>query len=281
MPCSITAPIVETLGFHQHAPHELIVCNSDSGFLELDGHKFEYKTGRTFLIPGGVRHRVAGKPQAEAVTQFICFDDALADSLGILSLPQYLSNKYLRYSVCSREHAPSYRENVLLGRKLQSELDKPSHFSSILCKSILTQLLVNHCRLARIPTLVKTNSKTFQIEKICELIIRDPAQPVTVEQMAKLAGMSRSYFAQKFKEVTGKSLIEYVTMIRLQKSCQMLTHTTESATYIAYSCGFGNLGHFYNVFKKHHGMTPVDYRQWSLSQRAESSDLSRQQNELV
>lgn len=115
--------------------------------------------------------------------------------------------------------------------------------------------------------LVKKNNKTFEIERCCEMILNNPSQPITLENMAKKAGMSRSSFSQQFKSVTGKSLIEYTNIIRLQKACQLLTDTHESATCIAFSCGFGNLGHFYNIFKKQYNMTPVDYRHWALKRR--------------
>lgn len=267
MHCSITADIDEALPFHEHPPHELIVCGSETGTLELNGQKLDYRPGRTFLIPAGVSHRIIASPEAKARTQFICFDDPFASSLGVLTLSNYLSTNYLSHSISSRFSASRFKENILLGRRLQKELDEPSLFSDVMSRSILAQLLINHCRQARIPTLIKTNSKSFQIERCCEMIVQDPAQTITLEHMAKLAGMSRSHFAQQFKATTGKSLIEFTNLVRLQKACQMLTHTTESATHVAYSCGFGNLGHFYSVFKKQYEMTPVDYRRWAIEQQ--------------
>ena len=268
---SVVADVKGALPFHQHKPHELIICAGDNGLLDVAGIQYDYRVGRTFLIPSNVAHRVIGLQESAASTQFVCFDDAFAASLGLLPLSNYLSANYLRHSVASHYHGPSYRENLRLGRKLQQELDNPSKFSNALCKSLLTQILVNHCRLTRIPELVVSNSKHFRIEKCCDYILQDPSQVITLESMAEMAGMSRSYFSQQFKKVTGKSLVEYITLVRLQKACQMLRHGDEPATSVAFACGFGNLGHFYSVFKKQYRMTPLDYRQWAAEQRGKNA----------
>ena len=264
---SVVADVKEALPFHQHKPHELIICAGNNGLLEVAGVKYDYRVGRTFLIPSNVSHRVIGFQEQSASTQFICFDDAFAASLGLLPLSSYLTTGCLRHSVASHYHGPSFRENLRLGRKLQQELDNPTKFSHVLCKSLLTQVLVNHCRLTRIPDLVVSNSKHFRIEKCCDYILQDPARVITLENMAEMAGMSRSYFSQQFKKVTGKSLIEYITLVRLQTACQLLRHGNDPATSIAFACGFGNLGHFYSVFKKQYQMTPLDYRQWATQQQ--------------
>ncbi len=267
MHCSITADIEERLPFHEHPPHELIVCGSDTGQLEINGKISDYRVGRTFLIPSGISHRIIGSPEDAARTQFICFDDGFASSLGILSLKNYLDGKYLNHSISSRFNQQRFRENATFARRLQNEIDSPSLFGDVMARSILAQLLINHCRQATIPTLVKTNNKAFEIERCCEAILQDPSQPIALENMAKKAGMSRSSFALQFKSVTGKSLIEYTNLIRLQKACQQLTNTNDSATNIGYDCGFGNLGHFYSSFKKQYDMTPLDYRRWALEQQ--------------
>ena len=266
MHCSIIADIKERQPFHEHPPHELIICGSDKGQLEVNGKLIDYQVGRTLLIPSGVSHRIVASAEDVARTQFICFDDEFASSLGIFSLKNYLEDKFLNHSICSRFSQQRFRENNTLARRLQNEIDSPSLFGNVMARSILAQLLINHCRQAPISTLVKTNSKSFEIERCCEAILIDPSQRITLEKMAKEAGMSRSSFALRFKTNTGKSLIEYGNLIRLQKACQQLSSTDESATSIAYDCGFGNLGHFYSIFKKQYDMTPVDYRRWALEQ---------------
>lgn len=277
MHCSITADIEELQPFHEHPPHELIVCGSDKGQLDVNGKLIDYQVGRTFLIPSGVSHRIIASPEEVARTQFICFDDGFASSLGIFSLNNYLEDKYLKHSISSRFNQQRFRENSTLARRLQNEIDSPSLYGDLMARSILAQLLINHCRQATIPTLVKSNNKSFEIERCCEAILNDPSQPVSLEKMAKEAGMSRSSFAQQFKAVTGKSLIEYCNLIRLQNACQLLTSTNESATSIAYDCGFGNLGHFYSIFKKQYDMTPVDYRRWALEQSSREADTEGNQ----
>jgi AraC-like DNA-binding protein len=267
MYCSVTEKVAEKLPFHDHLSHELIVCKGDSGELEVNGQRYPFKCGRTFLLPSGIKHRVIGLPSSVAHTQFICFDDGLINYLNLLPINTYLSLSYAKYTVaeCANDEA-LYACNEQLASRFQSEVDKPSLYSKQMSNCILAQLLINHCRHTKIPGLIKNNNKRFAIEQCCEAILSDPAKPITLGSVAKQHYMSRSHFAAQFKRVTGKSLIEYTNRVRIEKACQQLVTTNETVTHIAYECGFANLGNFYKTFKKQFQMTPAEYRRWSGSQ---------------
>lgn len=142
---SITANIKEIQPVHEHLPHELIVCDSNTGQLEVNGKCIDYQIGRTFLIPSGVSHRIVASPKNIAQTQFICFDDSFASSLGIFSLKNYLSINYLNHSIISRFNQKCFLENSSLAKRLQKEVDSPFLFGDVMVRNILSQLLVNHC----------------------------------------------------------------------------------------------------------------------------------------
>ena len=72
--------------------------------------------------------------------------------------------------------------------------------------------------------------------------------------------MSRSYLTRSFRNVTGFSVVEYMTYIRIQKAQQLLRESDRSITEIADLCGFGNITYFEKVFKTTTGHTPVQYR---------------------
>jgi len=57
--------------------------------------------------------------------------------------------------------------------------------------------------------------------------------PWTVESLAAAAGMSRSAFAARFKELLGQTLLEYVTEWRMQKSMQLLQQRDKKLIHVA------------------------------------------------
>ena len=83
---------------------------------------------------------------------------------------------------------------------------------------------------------------------------------VTLDEVAKQFYMSKSYLTRVFRNITGFSVIEYITYIRVRKAQQLLIDSDTSITDIADICGFGNVTYFEKVFKQMTGQTPGQYR---------------------
>jgi AraC-like DNA-binding protein len=86
-----------------------------------------------------------------------------------------------------------------------------------------------------------------------------PAQSWTVQDLAKLAGMSRSSFAQRFKGTVGTSPIDYLTRWRMLLAGDRLTNTDEPISAIAFSLGYESESAFSTAFKRVMGRSPRRY----------------------
>jgi AraC-like DNA-binding protein len=78
--------------------------------------------------------------------------------------------------------------------------------------------------------------------------------------MAKAAGMSSKYFCYFFKEMTGKTPVEYLNGFRVEKASRKLLYSDLSVTEIAYLCGFNDLSYFIKTFKRQKGVSPAKFR---------------------
>jgi AraC-like DNA-binding protein len=83
--------------------------------------------------------------------------------------------------------------------------------------------------------------------------------PWTVESMAEAAGMSRSAFAARFKELLGQTPLEYVTEWRMQKAMQLLQQRDKKLVDIARSVGYESDAAFSKAFKRVVGASPGEY----------------------
>lgn len=266
MLCSIRAEINEAMPFHAHPPHELIVCLDDNGALQSEGDRFLFSAGRTFLLPSGLSHAVIGRKDGPANTQFICFDSDFLNGLGVFPLTSFFTGKYTHRLVACAPDTESCANNLRVAKLLQQELDTQSIYGETLAKALLTELLISHLRHLQINLILMQNSKRFAIERCCRTILDNLSAPHCLTALAREVGMSRSAFSMQFKQHTGMSLVEFVNVHRVRRAQWELQWSHNSVTEIAFSLGFGNLGHFYSVFKKQVGMTPSDYRLWILSQ---------------
>lgn len=98
------------------------------------------------------------------------------------------------------------------------------------------------------------------IKSVLEYTELHYASPITLDDLAKVAGMNPKYFCRFFKSITHQTPIEYVNMYRIEKAAQMLHSTRLPITDICMECGFNDSSNFIKVFRKYKGMTPKQYR---------------------
>ena len=82
---------------------------------------------------------------------------------------------------------------------------------------------------------------------------------VTVDQLAAYVGMGRTSMYNKIKGLTGKSPVELIQDFRLEKATYYLKSGQYSVSETCYKVGFSDPGYFSRSFKKHFGISPLDY----------------------
>ncbi len=79
-------------------------------------------------------------------------------------------------------------------------------------------------------------------------------------KMLELSFCSKNHLCRVFKNSLGVKPTEYINDKRLEYAVYLLAQTTEDITEICESCGFGNLSHFYHLFKQKYNCSPAKYR---------------------
>lgn len=72
-------------------------------------------------------------------------------------------------------------------------------------------------------------------------------------------GFSHQYVLRVFKKTTGKTLVNYMNEIKLNRACDLLLYHDLSTLEISNRLGFSSLSHFNHLFKKHYGISPKQY----------------------
>lgn len=78
--------------------------------------------------------------------------------------------------------------------------------------------------------------------------------------LAEKSEISEVYFRKLFKECYGISPGQYLLRIKIDKAKQLLRTEQLTVTQISAECGYSNVYHFCEIFKKKTGMTPTEYR---------------------
>lgn len=83
---------------------------------------------------------------------------------------------------------------------------------------------------------------------------------LSVDDVARLMGMSRSVYFKKIKALTGIGPNDYFKSLRLQRAAELLDAGELSITEISYSIGIADSHYFSKCFKQKFGVTPTEYR---------------------
>jgi transcriptional regulator GlxA family with amidase domain len=83
---------------------------------------------------------------------------------------------------------------------------------------------------------------------------------VSIGSLAERVGMGPRNFIRRFKAATGRVPGAYIQTLRMSAAREMLEHGTSSIQAVSSKIGYGDIGFFRNLFKRHTGMTPGEYR---------------------
>lgn len=105
------------------------------------------------------------------------------------------------------------------------------------------------------------NLSEFYVREAVVYIEHNYAKNITVEELARMCKLDRSYFGKIFKKVLGQSPQEFLIHYRMAKAADALIVGNESVGDIGVSVGYPNILHFSRAFKGVYGMSPREYRQ--------------------
>ncbi len=92
-----------------------------------------------------------------------------------------------------------------------------------------------------------------------------PARHWTLEELARIAGVSRTVFAQRFKALVGGTAMDYLARWRMLMAADRLRNGSENVAAIAYSLGYESESSFSTAFKRIMSRSPTQYRRQSLA----------------
>jgi AraC-like DNA-binding protein len=85
-------------------------------------------------------------------------------------------------------------------------------------------------------------------------------EPLTVDDLARAARLSKAHFSREFRRAFGDSPHAYLLTRRLERAAALLVTTDYSVAEICLAVGLRGVGSFTTSFKRTYGVTPTAYR---------------------
>lgn len=86
------------------------------------------------------------------------------------------------------------------------------------------------------------------------------AEAIYLDDLARVAAMSKNSLLRNFKKVMLCSPMTYLLRLRLARACQMLLNSTDRVNEVAAACGFADVTYFSRVFRENLGVSPQKFR---------------------
>lgn len=251
---------------HTHDFTELVVVYEGSGTNCVDGFEYPIAAGDVFVIHAGREHAYKNSKHLHLCN--VLFDSKLLDIKGIdmSHLPGFhalflLEPNLRKNNFNTRLHLQS---NELLKARgiieeLEQELDEKTPGFRLISQSLLLFLIG---KLSRWYNHVSTedSAKLLLIATSIAHMEQFLYEPLSSADLAKIANMSERNFYRTFQQATGVSPHQYLLNLRISHAAELLKHSSDSITEIAFECGFQDSSYMTKQFKKHTGTTPSMYR---------------------
>lgn len=250
---------------HWHSEFELNYIVRGAGEFICDSEKFLCKEGDILVLPPNMLHSAYPCPQNDLIFQALVFHPVMLgtninDRCTAECIRPLINGTVRIHTVFTsqEEYYPDLKSSI--SRIFSCVTDQIPH-ADLLLKSELMHLF----------WLLETNPKCHSRQKSglndCELIrpaleymVKNYKETVSVEQLADISHLSKSYFMNCFKKAAGISAMEYLSQLRISAACEALSFSGHKVSDIAFRCGYDNLSNFNRQFKKIAGCSPREYR---------------------
>jgi AraC-like DNA-binding protein len=277
-PWGLDLPQFRGAGFH--------AITSGTAWLRVgDGEPLQLMPGDVFMLPAGARHRVSSEPDGPCVS----FDTATKQrlmtpdgdlALGTSGAATTFVCAAFDYDLDVGEplmgllppliHVPADpvagRDVAAIVELLAMEVGARRPGSRAAAARLLDTLLITAIRHwldrqadGEAPSWLRA-LRDPALARVLAALHERPAEPWTVESLAREVHLSRSTLARRFAEVVGEPPLTYLARWRMHLAAQRLKYSTDTVEAIAREVGYTSQYAFNRAFARHRGQPPGRYR---------------------
>lgn len=242
---------------HLHPELEFNLTVSGPARYAVLGSKADLPHGRLTVFWGGYPHRLLTDDTDNAVELLwatVPLSAVIGNSVLQMGIDRMLRGEFLYGTETESEH-----DRMLMSRWVADLQAGPTPEVSEVC------LLEMQARLARMATglpLVTgaTAAHAGSAERLFAVIARRYTEDLSVELIAREAGVHPTYAASAFRQTLGMPIWRYVTHLRVAHASRLLSATDWGVERIARASGFQTRSSFYRAFQRTAGTTPLRHR---------------------
>ncbi len=252
--------------YHFHEEFELTYILHGKGKRYVGSHMEDFSSGDLVLLGSNLPHcwklepNQPGEEDASAIV--IQFNINFLGDEFFSKVELQNIRKLFQKSASGISFHSGTRNTVNRAMKLLAQ--EKSNFKTLIgLLEILQRLAVsNECVLLDPQRSVAEQSRAEQerINPVLAYLVENFRGQISLDAASGIANMTPNAFCKYFKKITRKTFMETVIDYRLNYATQQLVQTDKQISEISFDSGFGDVSHFYKMFKNKMNMSPLNYR---------------------
>lgn len=254
--------------WHYHPEIEIMYILEGTGTRFVGDHIDRYQVGDVCMVGPKLPHEWRNddeffKQEAGLKASCLClfflkdvFDGNLIRLPEMNNIRQLIerSRRGIKFTGLSREKIGEYiRESVAF-----TGAQRIVRFISLLEMMATTD---EYELLASIGFTESVNSSDFdRFDKVYQYMMKNFRQPIRLEEVASLVGLTPNAFCRYFRQRTKKTFVQYLNDIRIGHAKKLLIEGRMKISTLSMEAGFNNLSNFIELFKRSAHMSPSEYQ---------------------
>ena len=241
---------------HIHRALEMGLALEGDGLVRVNDHSFSIHTGSLFLLNSNEPHEIiASGTEGVKVAYLQVANGFCSEYVSCFRNLELLENDLSAF-------LPDDQRQEITRLMVQSLLDyfaEPGDMYGLRCICSIGQLFnrllsyVPYRQITEAAYLAK-NKKTARLSRITEYIDTNYSEKITLEELAKREGVTKTYLSHFIHDNLNMTFQEYVSSMRFEKALKLIRNTTMCLTDISVVSGFSDVKYLSRMLETHFGM---------------------------
>ncbi len=253
-------PYFET-PWHYHSEYEIVLIIKGNGKRFVGNHVSDYQEGNLTFMGPNVPHLFRKDNSYEQ-----------GGSLVIHFKEEFLGNNFLSIPEMQKINLLFERSKMGIHINGKTRNEVAHQMKNILTLNGMNRLInllqlltyladsSEYELLSNLDSNWQNNKDSDRLNKVFDYLMTHFTEDIQLEKVAEIANMSYSGFCRYFKNRTKKTFSHFVNEIRIGYACKRLMESDITVSNVCFECGFNNLTHFNEQFKKINKITPYQFK---------------------
>ncbi len=251
---------------HTHDCLEINLILAGSGTYIIGDKQYEIQEGDFFIINNEERHMAVHNGELRILVLIfppLFLWEGKSES-GLLEPFFNRNQKFSNRIMSSASVSAVLREYLMHVHQEYSEEKKGWQIYAKAYILLLLAEIVRYCEEnEEIGGEVKNMHKLYtRIRPVVDYLHANYSNQITLEELAEVAHMNKSYLCTSFKDAMSMPIFSYIDQLRISRACALLRTTDFSVTEISMQVGYNSISYFNRSFKKVKSLTPGQYRRF-------------------